>query len=247
MQKRPDMKRTLKRKNSWARKDLADAFRTLRRRDKGKDPFPYTLDRDLREAPFGSELKEALKRRLDKRDRDGPIRVMDKGAGSGDMIAEVKGMAPEDIDATAISLSRTIKSKNKRIIDRVTHGLGITETHPEKFDVIYDCYGEDYHLPRGKYPKKMWGKTRNRRIHPEDNFLRYSLEKSIEDLNRGGELFTVISLHQRSEPGLLTIDEGKKMIQELSKRKDVKVSTKEEYKRFNSVDYLELVVHVKKK
>jgi hypothetical protein len=246
MPKRPDMKRTLKRKNSWARKDLSDAFRSLRERDKGDDQLPYTINRSLTQAPFRNELEGTLKKKLGKK-KDGPIRVMDKGAGTGSMLVEVKSIAPKDIDVTAVSLSRTITPKNRRSIDKVNLGFGITATHPEKFDVIYDCYGEDYHLPKGKYPKEMWGRTRTRRIHPEDNFIRYSLEKSIADLKNGGELFTVISLHQRSEPGLLTIEEGKKMIRDLSKRKDVSISTNEEYKRFASTDYLDLVVHVKKK
>ncbi|MCX6798531.1 MAG: hypothetical protein NTW59_00325, partial [Candidatus Diapherotrites archaeon] len=198
-------------KNSLTRQRLAEAAAFVRKADAGQAERPYNLDRALREAPFYNALQQSLQRRLAA--SSGKILALDKGAGTGRAGADLKGIAPDRIIVEALSLSRTIAPEYRAVIDKAKRAFGITTKHERKFHMICDLYGEDYHLPKG--------------------LVRHSIAKAISDLEKGGELFTVIPLLYRENPDNLTVDEGRALVAELSQRKGLTVRPTEVQRRFD--------------
>ncbi len=229
MPKNPPQKRNipaeLRKKGSAARQMLTRAVRYARKADAGKHWLPYKNDRAFSQAPFYEGLRDSIQRRITR--GKGKIRVLDKGAGIGNIAAAVKRMAPEKIVTTAISVSNSYTAENRPLIDKTIRGIGLTSKHGGKYHIIYDCHGEDYHLPK--------------------ELVKHSIENSIARLVRGGELFTVIPYIFRRSIQVFDKAEALAMVQELSQRPDITVETKTIPKRHDKREYADLVIHVTRK
>jgi len=208
-----------------ARLSLARALKFARRQDFGKGDNPYELNRPLSSAPFRGGLVKSLNSLLEA--GPGKVSVLDKGAGTGRMLVDVKKISPARILATAMSASRTVGKRNAAHFERVVTGSGIGKRFGKKFDVIYDCFGEDYHLP-----KELVGK---------------SLKSSVANLRKGGVLFTVIPLTHKPTLTSFTVEEGKRFLREFRRKNPgLKVLAKYENKRFVHFEYVDLLVTVRK-
>lgn len=204
---------------------LATALRRTRALDAGKGENPYVLNRRLSQAPFENSLVRQLKSFL--RVKKGRISVLDKGAGTGRMLAEVKGIAPERIDATALSASKTVGKRNAASFERVFLGSSVNTRFGKRFDVIYDCFGEDYHLP-----KQLIGE---------------SLKSSVSSLKKGGVLFSVISLTPNPTNSSFSIEGGKRFLRDFKRKNPgLKVSVRYKFKRFSFFEYVDMVLSIRK-
>ncbi len=215
----------LGKKHSEARRRLAKSLKAVRRKDFGGGSLPYNKSRHLHDAPFKDQLKRALERRVSASRRQ--INVLDKGAGTGAMAAEIKAFQPDKIRVTALTLSKTLSERNKENIDVVRTVAGIRAKHPVKYDLIYDSYGEDYYL----------GKS----------FVMQSILRSISLLKKGGELFTVVPLIYTETEHALSSNEGKALVSQLRRRKNITVKVQKLQKRFEKIEYVDMVIHVVKK
>ncbi len=226
MSGRKQFAKRLRKRGSPARIALAKSLKYVRGSDRGKGDLPYNLDRGLYDAPFGHFLKKALLERA--REGSGKISVLDKGAGTGRMAADAKGIAAGRIKITALTLSKeNIAAKNKAIIDSVRLVSGMLAKHAGQYDIIYDCYGEDYHLPRA--------------------LVKQSILKSISLLRKGGEFFTVIPLLQWKSDYALTAKEGKQFVRGLAKRKNTIVKFFFLHKKFEKREYMDMIICIKRK
>ncbi len=213
----------LKTRGSKARQDLAQVFREMRAAEVGKTHLPFNVDRHLSQAPFHRGLTASVVKRIRANKRK--VVVLDKGAGTGRMLAGVKQFSPRRIHTTALALGNALAPAHKSSINQVVGGFGLRVKHKRKFDIIYDCYGEDYHLPK--------------------RYVKHSIEVSLSNLKPGGELFTVLPLTHRSSRVNFTVEEGKRLVKEL-RVQGLKVTTKETPKRFNKIEYVDLVIHITK-
>ncbi|MBW3012533.1 hypothetical protein KY311_05070 [Candidatus Woesearchaeota archaeon] len=211
--------------NSKQRKLLFNSISHIRTRDRNIDGLPYNLNRSLSKAPFSERLIKDLKVRL--KEARGKIAVLDKGAGTGRMLAEIVAMSPGKIDGTALTLSKTVERTNSEFINRVMQKVGITAKHSTKYNVIYDCYGEDYYLPK--------------------QLLKKSLSKSIGLLRRGGVLHTIIAIVPKENRTNFEPSEARVFVASLKKRPGIKVSTKTLNKRFGFSEYVDLMIRIEKK
>lgn len=204
-----NLKKQLTTRHSFERDELARHIRSMWRYDRGKGDYEsYLLDRKLEQAPFAKRLTEVLREKTAL--EGGKIFVLDKGAGHGNMLAQVKKFAPQKIVSVALTLSDTIAPENRPFIDQRIVGIGVRTKYRRRFDIIYDCYGEDNNLniTRGE-------------------FTRHSLFKSISYLKRKGVLFTTIRLLPAPSLFTLTIEEGRKLVEELSKMRAITVNAVE--------------------
>jgi SAM-dependent methyltransferase len=207
-----------------AREALAAALRAARQNDAGRSEFTYVLNRGLSDAPFREWLLASLNARL--KSVNGPISVLDKGAGKGRMLAELKRISPKRISATALSASRTVSTRNARHFEGVVLGSGINAKLNSKFDIIYDCFGEDYHLP-----KKLFGK---------------SLSRSVSLLKEGGVLFTILPLTFKSTPFSFTPQEGKEFLRVFRRKNPgLKIIPKFIPKRISFFEYIDLILEIR--
>lgn len=250
---RVDLGKELHTKGSRARNMLSKTVRIARERDRGYGPQSlfYTLDRSMFDSsiPFSIELRDSLRKRIANGQR---IRVLEKGVGSGKALSDIKGMSPDRIHTTGVAVSNTLIPQHGQAIDNFILEPGITAKHPKKFDIIYDAYGEDYHLPRGgrtfdRMLRALFqdqpAEAPGRRYQPLDRFLRYSIDKSLSHLKKGGELFTIFPLG--SEPGT-TFKDSERLIASLERRGDVDVRWRKQIKRAGHLQIEDLILHVKK-
>ena len=218
-----------KRRSTSSRSELEAALKRAKGLDMGRGEAQYNMERRLVQLPFGREIENSVRLRLEKA-RHQPIIVLDKGAGSGNVSKDIKMLASSNdrgrISITAISLTNNIAPRNAAFIEERLIGAGIRADYGKKFDVIIDGFAEDYHLPK--------------------SFQLRSIEKSISELKNGGELFTVLPLvYEENEHGL-TVEEGKSFVRALKKFKGLKVRVQELRKRFDRKEYVDLVLHVTK-
>ncbi len=207
------------------RQSLSKAIKWARNHDVGKGDNPYNLDRSLSEAPFKNSLTIAIGKKI--RAKNGTVSVFDKGAGAGRMLSEVKQFNPERIHATALTLSKTVKAENLAKIDRVKQGIGLRLKHGTKFDMIYDCFGEDYVLS-----KSLIGK---------------SIANSISHLKAGGVLFTVIPAVYKPSTHNFTVEEAKRFLSKFrKKRPNLKITARYLKKRIDFVEYVDVVIRIQK-
>jgi len=208
-----------------SRKHLSKAIKYGRRHDIGKGHNPYNTDRNFSNAPFKERFLKDLNQFLDAGRKK--VSILDKGAGTGKMLAQIKNMDPERIVATAVSLSRTVEERHKQFIDKVKIGSGIRVKHEGKYDLIYDCFGEDYFLHKDLYGK--------------------SIANSLAHLKKGGVLYTVIPLVHAKSAQNLTVKQGQEFFRELKKKRPkLKIWKKQLRKRIGFIEYVDLVVRIEK-
>jgi len=208
-----------------SQKEMEKAIAFVKAHDSGKGHLPYNNDRLLKEAPFCRELTKELNSLLSSRQNS--IAVLDKGAGKGRMLLEVKRISPKRIDATAITLTKTINAKDSRRVGRVMIGAGLQARHSKKYALMYDCFGEDYFLPKQAVKK--------------------SILKSICLLENGGSLFTILPIAYADNRSILTKAEARDLISDLKKSTPgIKVFANFMARRFDRREYLDLVLQIKK-
>lgn len=199
-------------------------FAAVRALDAGKGNLPYDLNRGLEQAVFKDALVKAIVQRIK---TGGRIIVLDKGAGTGRMAADVKRINQEKIFVTAWSLTDTFAARNRKLIDDARIGPRLRLKPDTQFDVIYDHMGKDYHLSK--------------------HYIWQSMVKSISLLKRHGHLFVVIPLVYRESRNAFTIKEGIRLVMQLAQRKDLTVRCEKLPKRFEKIEFIDMVLHVRKK
>lgn len=217
----------LNRRGSQLRRKLSEAVKYARNADKGRGYLPYSEKRLVGELPFGRMLVGTMERRLEQARGRRKILVLEKGAGFGNIIAHIKRMAPSQIETTALSATASYSAENAPHIDNKKVKIGILARHRMPYDIIFDGFGEDYHLPK--------------------ELVKYSIEKTISLLRRGGEAFTIVPLVFRTDTTALVAGEGRELVEELKARSDIVVETDETRKRFERTEYIDLVIHITKK
>lgn len=222
--RKPKPPKYLNEKHSSIRRNLSKAVRRSRRADLHGGVDGYRLDRPAHSIPFFKQLTSVLEEKLAS---ENIIHVLEKGAGAGNMIAHIKQLGGDKVYTTAISLRETYHKRNRPHINKAIRGIGIRQSFRRKFDIIYDCYGEDYHLPK--------------------ELLEYSLKRTIYYLKPGGDAFTIIPLVYEKSALSLTVQEGRALIEKLARSYDVEIKTEEIHRRFEGTEYVDMVIHIKKK
>lgn len=222
MHRKLPVHKELQTSGSKVRGELSRCFWFVRRADAAGGHATYKRDRRISEVPFREKLVRSVETRAGK----GRIAILDKGAGAGKVLAYLKNIAPDRINTTAISLSNEYDSKAVGKIDKRVKGFGVRTAQGKRFDIIYDCYGEDYFLPK--------------------RLIEYSIEKTISDLKRGGEAFTIIPLVYVESEANLTVMEGRAIVQKLLERRDIKTEVVEVKKRFEKKEYVDMIMHITK-
>ncbi|GEM_PF-5479351 len=185
--------------NPGERIAFAKLIRELRSKDRKPDlaaQSHYRLDRDLGYFPNAKDLENSLQKHLFA--SSGPVRVLDKGAGSGRFATSLRDKVGADrnrLEITTVSLTRSITAENRPSINHERVGIGINMKHRHRFHLIIDFSGEDWRLPK-------------------DN-LRQSILKSLSLLEKGGDLFTTIRLSQAPSEHIFTYGEFDKWSDQL--------------------------------
>ena len=216
------VRKALKRKGSPERKKLATDFWSMRAGDIGRGTASYKLDRSLHHIPFTSELISAIKKKASQ----GKIEVLEKGTGSGNTLAEIKRFFPGGITTTALTLTRAaLKPENMPFIDRTIKSIGITKWHEKKYDIIFDAFGEDFHLPK--------------------SLVKHSIEKTISHLKKGGEAFTVFPVSYLQTGENFTVKEVGDILKDLKKIKGIQLQEWSVKRRtYYGTEYLEQIIHI---
>lgn len=192
----------LKQRGSKLRKRLAREAWLARRFDKGAIKHRvFRLDRDIEESPIGMDVKNEVLARA----KIGKVSVLEKGVGRGRMLAELKRLAPEKITTTGITLSDTIAKENKPFVDREIRKIGLKLAGKEKFDIIYDSFGEDFNLF-------------NRPL------LKHSILNSVSMLKKGGVLFTVFPFFFKESRNGMNLAEGRQFLEQLGRKNGLAVA-----------------------
>jgi len=221
--------RGLRTRGSAARRSLAGSIRGLRALDRQPGVKSYCITRGpgspgAVHGVFKVALEEIVRGILAR--NKGRIAVLEKGSGQGNMAAWVKKFAPQRIHMTALNLSQLVAKKNARAIDRMIIGTSVRGRAPGKFDLIFDEFGEDFHMPK--------------------KFKELSIERSIASLNRGGELLTVIPLKIKGSGTRFGVSSGIRLARRLAARKGIKASCQLIDETFDLWDQPKLLIRITK-